>query len=269
MNLFDKIHNYQLVTRLDEAGVYPVTSHEKAWLALMLAKPSAAEIFEPATLDKLRRLTHLPDSESTEQERFVEKAQTQAKQLWSPLVRTLRRIILGKNHIKITAATNKGPVFRNQRGVPYKLEYSLAKKAWYLIWLNMSSNRLITTPLHLIRSVDELYIEDVWYDSFLPTISEQIQQRKQMAKIVVIRRYNAELQRILYAFSCFDKEVAFDPESQVYTITLHFLSDEQEFILSRIRFLGLRVKVVENNQLKKRMAESATNALARYTETPL
>lgn len=266
MNLFDKIHNYQLVTRLDEASVYPVTSSEKAWLALMLANPSAADIFEPATLEKLRRFTHPPENEAIEQERFVEKASTHPKQLWNPLVRTLRRIILAKNQIKITAATNKGRVSRNERGVPYKLEYSLAKKAWYLIWLSMYTNRVITTPLHLIRSIDELYIEDVWYDSFLPAIVEQIQARKQMAKVVIIRRYNAELQRILYAFSCFDKEVAFDPETQVYTITLHFLSDEQEFILSRLRFLGLRVKVVENDQLKQRMIESATKALARYTE---
>lgn len=267
MNLFDKIHNYQLVTRLDAVGVYPITAHEKAWLAMMLANPAATEIFDPRTLDKLQQFTaRAAEGDVHEREAFVEKASTKPKQLWNPLVRTLRRIILAKNQIRLTAATNNGRVFRNERGVPHKLEYSLAKKAWYLVWLNLSSNRLITTPLHLIRSVEELYIENVWYDSFLPIIAGQIEQRKQTAKIVIIRRYNAELQRILYAFSCFDKEVAFDPDTQVYTITLHFLTDEQEFILSRIRFLGLRVKVVENEQLQQRMRESATNALARYTD---
>ncbi|GEB34677.1 MULTISPECIES: WYL domain-containing protein [Brevibacillus] len=263
MNLFDKIHNYQLVARLDEAGLYPVTSHEKAWLAMMLAHPAAAHFFAADTLQKLQQLTATHER-SADQASFVEKAGASTKQVWHPLIRKLRRIILGKNHILVHSATRKGPAFRKQRGVPYKLEYSLVKKDWYLIWLTVDSNQLLTTPLSLIQSIKEIYIEDEWYDSFLPVIAGKLAARKKSAKILVVRRYNNELQRILYAFSCFDKDVAYDPDTHEYTITLRFLQDEQEFILSRLRFLGLRVKVVENDQLKKRMAESAANALARY-----
>ncbi|ELK42727.1 WYL domain-containing protein [Brevibacillus agri] len=263
MNLFDKIHNYQLVTRLDEAGLYPVTSHEKAWLAMMLKHPAAQSFFEAGTLSKLQQLT-AAYAPADERELFIEKAGARTRNVWHPLVRKLRRIILGKNHILIHAGTRNGRAYRNQRGVPYKLEFSLAKKDWYLIWLTFDSEHLLTTPLSLIRSAKEIYVEDAWYDSFLPVIENMLAARRQTAKIQVVRRYNPELQRILYAFSCFDKEVAYDPDTQEYTITLRFLQDEQEFILSRLRFLGLRVKVVENDQLKRRMAESAANALARY-----
>lgn len=265
MNLFEKIHNYQLLTRLDEAGTYPVTTHEKAWLIYMLGLPSAADFFEADTIEKLRSL--LGDRHDPEQqELFVEKAGSRTKHVWHPLVRRFRRIILAKNHVYLTATTKKGRNFRKQRAVPYKLEYSLVKKAWYLIWLHVQSEKLITTPLDQIQSAEEIYIEDAWYDSFFPTIQKRIEQRKQIAKVHVVQRYHGELQRILYAFSCFDKEVDYDHNAATYTITLHYMEDEQEYILSRIRFLGLRVKVVENDALKKRMAESAAKALERYQD---
>ncbi|GED32207.1 hypothetical protein BCE02nite_33480 [Brevibacillus centrosporus] len=50
--------------------------------------------------------------------------------------------------------------------------------------------------------------------------------------------YNGELSRILYAFSCFNKEVTYNEERDAYRITLSFLMDDREYILSKIRFLG-------------------------------
>ncbi len=76
--------------------------------------------------------------------------------------------------------------------------------------------------------------------------------------------YNRELSRILYAFSCFEKDVAYLDESDTYRINVSYLSDEREYVLSKIRFLGKRVRVIQGEQLKKRMYESTTKALARY-----
>jgi predicted DNA-binding transcriptional regulator YafY len=76
--------------------------------------------------------------------------------------------------------------------------------------------------------------------------------------------YNRELSRILYAFACFEKEVEYMEAVDTYRIRLTFLGEESEYILSKIRFLGIRIKVVENDKLQRRMHESATKALARY-----
>jgi hypothetical protein len=51
MNLFEKIFNYQIISRLDESGVFTITSHERSWLKMMLNHPAAAEAFEPHTLE--------------------------------------------------------------------------------------------------------------------------------------------------------------------------------------------------------------------------
>ncbi|MNC50659.1 hypothetical protein D3C75_999140 [compost metagenome] len=42
------------------------------------------------------------------------------------------------------------------------------------------------------------------------------------------------------------------------------MGDQAEYLLSKIRFLGKRVRVVEGDYLKRRMLEASTKALDRY-----
>ncbi|HZG79717.1 MAG TPA: WYL domain-containing protein, partial [Brevibacillus sp.] len=73
-----------------------------------------------------------------------------------------------------------------------------------------------------------------------------------------------ELTRILYAFSCFEKEVEYLDQVDTYRIILFYLEDDREYILSKIRFLGTRIRVIEGKKLQVRMYESAQKALLRY-----
>lgn len=70
----------------------------------------------------------------------------------------------------------------------------------------------------------------------------------------------------LYAFSCFEKEVRYNAELDEYTIGLSFSSNEGEYVLSKTRFLGKRVCIVDGEYMKSRMLESVTKALGRYVE---
>lgn len=88
-----------------------------------------------------------------------------------------------------------------------------------------------------------------------------LEDQKECACIQVIPTFNAELSRILYAFSCFDKSVSFDENSGIYRIKVIYMRDDSEFLLSKIRFLGLRVKIVEGEHLKRRMLKSAAMAI--------
>jgi hypothetical protein len=101
-------------------------------------------------------------------------------------------------------------------------------------------------------------------DRILRRIERMLDARRYEATIEILPRYNAELSRILYAFSCFEKKVIYDEEQDTYRIQVTLLKDEIEYLLSKIRFLGMRVRVTEGTYLKKRMLESATLALERY-----
>ncbi|WP_258881415.1 hypothetical protein [Paenibacillus sp. sptzw28] len=50
-------------------------------------------------------------------------------------------------------------------------------------------------------------------------------------------------------------------------VSTYFLANESEYVLSKIRFLGTRVRIVDGGSLKRRMAESAAKALASYVES--
>lgn len=263
MNLFEKIFNYQIISRLGDSGTFMVTSHERAWLKTMLAHPAAAGAFTAETLDKLRSLLeHDPIMDTADY--LIEKARSLEKQVYHPLLRHLRRYITNKNGICITYAIKGGRINADHAGLPYKLEYSMVKREWYLLWYHIRRQAFMSTRLMNIVSVTAEAIQPTDADRIHQVIGQTLDSRKTEVLVEVVRLYNKELSRILYAFSCFEKDVEYDADNDRYQVRILLLGDDSEYLLSKIRFLGKRVKVVEGEYLKKRMLESSAKALERY-----
>ncbi|MDR6552288.1 WYL domain-containing protein [Paenibacillus qinlingensis] len=263
MNLFEKIFNYQIISRLEDSGTFMVTSHERAWLKTMLGHPAANEAFNSETLDKLRVILS-QDQVMDTSDHLIEKARSREKQVYHPLLRVLRRLISERTGIRLTYEIKSGRMQSDQSGLPYKLEYSMVKREWYLLWYDFRHHTIMRTKLDKIISVtaEALKTEDA--DSILMKSKKALDARKGETLLEVVRDYNRELSRILYALSSFEKDVAYDTENDIYRVRVTILGDETEYLLSKVRFLGKRVRVVEGDFLKRRMLESATKALARY-----
>ncbi len=263
MNPFEKIFNYQILSRLDESDALALTSQERAWLRTALDHGSSAEAFTPATLEKLDLI--LQNGPAINHRDFiVEKAKNAERQVYHPLLRTLRRMIMQDKGMLLTSRIKHGGTKANQPGLPVKLEYSMVKREWYLLWYSTRGRSFMATKLQSIVSVEETLLPPERVEELRARVAAHLEKRKEQAVIEVVRTYNAELSRILYAFSCFDKSVSYEEEENRYLIHVTYLADESEFLLSKIRFLGLRVKIVEGDGLRKRMLESAEKALARY-----
>ncbi|WCF11078.1 WYL domain-containing protein [Paenibacillus thiaminolyticus] len=263
MNLFEKIFNYQIMSKLGEAGAFAITSQERSWLKAMLNHPASAEAFSPETLAKLAAA--LRDEADFElAEHVAEKAASVECQAYHPLLRPLRRIIAAQQGIRVSYRLKHGGMQPAQSGFPYKLEYSMVKREWYLLWYNPRRRMLMSTRLRNIAEADMEPVPAGMAEIWLSRIAAVLDSRKEHAVIEVVRMYNRELSRIMYAFSCFEKEVEYADEEDTYRIRLTFLGDECEYVLSKIRFLGMRVRIVEGDKLQRRMRESAAKALARY-----
>lgn len=263
MNLFEKIFNYQLLSRLEDSGTVMITSHERAWLKTMLEQSSAPDAFTADTLNKLH--TALQSEQGMDiSTHLIEKARTIEQQVYHPLLRALRRDIMNKSGICISYTVKGGGVHKDHLGFPYKLEYSMVKREWYLLWYHTRHHVFMSTRLQTIQSVTSEPIEPSAADNYLRKIEAILESRKNEAIIEVVRTYNAELSRILYAFSSFEKDVEYDAETDTYRIRVCLLGDELEYLLSKLRFLGKRVWVVEGDYLKRRMLESSSKALERY-----
>lgn len=263
MNLFEKIFNYQVISRLEESGTIAVTAQERAWLRTMLAHPAAKEAFEDGTRRKLEALLEA-ESAPDLRDILIEKARSRERHVYHPLLRPLRRLLMNGQGIWISYRLKNGTVNEGQSGFPCKLEYSMVKREWYLLWYHTRRHALMATKLANISSVEEKAMPAPVAEKLRQKVAGLLESRKRQAVVEVVPAYNEELSRILYAFSCFEKEVSYDEAADVYRIQLTYQADESEFVLSKIRFLGLRVRVKEGRYLLRRMAEASSKALARY-----
>ena len=263
MHLFEKIFNHQIISRLEDSGTFMVTSHERSWLKTMLEHPASAEAFTTYTLDKLRSILELDQVMDTSPH-LIEKARSLEKQVYHPLLPTLRRHIMNKTGIRISYEIKGGRVKTDHLGFPYKLEYSMVKREWYLLWYHTRHHAFMSTRLKNIHSVTAESIKQSTAERILQEIGNTLDSRKSEVVIEIIPMYNEELSRILYAFSSFEKNVEYDLDNDTYLIRVYLLGDEMEYLLSKIRFLGKRVRVNEGDYLKRRMFEASTKALERY-----
>jgi predicted DNA-binding transcriptional regulator YafY len=265
MNPFEKIFNFQIISRLDETGSLALTSQERSWLKTMLRHPASEAAFTPETLSKLNTLLE-PEASIEVGEIIIEKARSKERQVYHPLLRTLRRMIMQNQGMLLTYQIKHGGERADQAGFPHKLEYNMYKREWYLQWYSTRQRSLMSTKLRNIVSVEAASLPAQQIEGLKARIARLLEGLKESACIQVIPAYNAELSRILSSFSCFDKSVSFDESTGIYQIHVNYMRDDSEFLLSRIRFLGLRVKIVEGKQLKWRMLKSAEMAVGRYGE---
>lgn len=263
MNLFEKIFNHQIISRLEDSGTFTVTSHERAWLKTMLQHPAASDAFTEDTLNKLHSILE-PDPVMDISRHLIEKARTMEKRVYHPLLRPLRRLIMNQSGIRLTYEVKGGRAYIDQSGFPYKLEYSMVKREWYLLWYHTRHHALMSTRLKKIHSVASEPMDPATAKTLLKRIERTIDARKTEVDIEIVRDYNEELSRILYAFSSFEKKVKYDPATDTYRVRVSLPRDEQEYLLSKIRFLGKRVRVIEGDYLQRRMLEASMKALERY-----
>ncbi|MFX3635893.1 MAG: WYL domain-containing protein [Candidatus Pristimantibacillus sp.] len=263
MNLFEKIFNYQVMSRLDEAGSIALTSQERGWLRALLEHSSSSDAFTSGTLEKLGSIL-LAESPPAIRNVIIEKARNKEKQVYHPLLRSLRRIIIRNQGITLISRMKHGGTKTSHSAMPYKLEYSMVKREWYLLWYNTRYHNLMSTKLQNIISMEETPLPAAQVERWQIKLASLLANRQDQTVIEVVSTYNTELSRILYAFSCFEKSVAYEDATDTYRIHVTYFKDEGQYLLSKIRFLGKRVRIVEGDTLKYRMQESTSKALARY-----
>ncbi len=82
MNLFEKIFNYQIVSKLEDSGTFMVTAHERGWLKTMLGHPAASEAFAPETLWRLQHI--LEQDQTLDTGELLHKAASKERHVYHP-----------------------------------------------------------------------------------------------------------------------------------------------------------------------------------------
>lgn len=265
MDLFEKIHNYQIQQELFTSGIFPVTKAEKSWLKMYLVKEQDNLFLSPKTRKKLEMLLDKMPTFCTDH--IIEKCTIRKTSVSSQHFHQIRQVLLNKSGAKIDYVTRNGVEYSQHKCVPFKLEFSMTKRVWSLLWLKIDFVSpedffLMTTPVCCIRRITP--DKSIRYDNYLKHIECLMRFNYSTILIRLEPEYQEEMQRIFYAFSCFKKEVKYDPNDYSYQIKVFFQKAETDYILSKIRFLGRRIKVLEPESIIERLKETSQNALKRY-----
>lgn len=153
-------------------------------------------------------------------EETLAKLNRKEKHAYHPLLRPVRRYIPAQMGIRISYVVRTGRVHTEHEGFPYQLEYSTIKREWYLLWYHLRQRRLMSTKLSSILSLSKEPVPTSETDRILDQLAQLKHPHKSEIVIEVIRDYNQEPSRILYAFSCFEKNVAYDEEHNTYQIQI-------------------------------------------------
>lgn len=267
--MFDKIHSLDvkesLSKRMTEINKFlmPITESERIWLKTMLHSEHANLFLSHSTIEKLNLI--LAKTAEIQMNAIQEKGEVKTTLQPSKIYdihKALREAIVYSKKFKLTYFQMKDNETITTEGYPYKLEFYIQKQTWYLLWVeaNHSFDYLIHTPLHNISHIHLMDCEGSEKNNFRHNINTIIQQEKCVATLQI--KDFQERQRILYAFSAFDKEVSLN--ENILEIKLFYRQNDEGELLQKIRFLGSRIVILSPQQLRFKMKETALKALKNY-----
>lgn len=278
--MFEKIHSYQLKQDLLEEisdmfkpqFLLPITKNEKAWLKSVLCANDVINFIPSDTKQKLD--TVLQEYESVNIDSLLLQNPKVDSQMFKDINKDIFQLIikticLGKR-IQISYKTYKGGFFENVNAFPFRIEFNLKKKQWYLWWLpiDFDTKILYPTPIHLITEVSSYYLNTAKKDKCLAKIKNLVEQERVSVVLAInnkaFKSPDEDKGRILYAFSSFDKEVKFDTENNSYEIVINYRRSEEEDVLQKIRMIGERIIVKNSPNLQRRMKETICKTLNLY-----
>ena len=266
MPLFEKINNHefqQVLLSTDTPA--PLTKIERGWLKRMLDLPASEDLLTVALQSKLREVLAREEA-FPETAELIEKGKTTAK--YSPagsLLRELRVAIRDHCEIRLSYMRSGGEKYPDVLSVPCRLEFSMVRREWYLIWLDpeMKMCKPVTTPLRFVQEAQIVGVTPNW-DGHMRHFQEWLERSQDIVTLLAQECYPGALLSVLNAFSCFDTQVATGEQKNTLRLSVQCQADEREYVLQKIRFLGRRVTVESPEEFRERMRGTAERALERY-----
>lgn len=236
-----------------EPGPFQPTMHELQWLHSFLNNEEADALLSEKTKEKLQALLkEIPPM--NKEDRILLKQMPQPENNAAPFLRDLKKWMREHRACILTYTTKAGKTF-TEEGYPFEIVYNIAKKRWYLKWVNQNKWNMIT-PLDRLEHVSvsdadiQEYIEAIEFDEPKSAVIQWTPQFE-----------NMDVHRFLHAFSAFHINVL---ENEPLRMEIQYIADEEPFLLSKIRQFGPHVWIQSPPSLQEAMIETAKRALENY-----
>ncbi|WP_372996888.1 WYL domain-containing protein [Lutispora sp.] len=221
---------------------------EKQWLKHIIKNPKLKLFLENGTITKLEDMLAEYKDIVSEGSLSINRPCKQLEEIDDNLRASFRLIIkaiLENKGIEYSYMTKNEILLKNRRSIPYKLEYSMKEDWFYLISYSLDEKRPVKSLLRGFRDMHLIDLEGE-YDISRQDIEKSIEAKKAPHPIVLqIKDVNNSLERALFQFSCFQRELDYDKDKDIYCLSIFYYEFEREEVLTRIFSLGRHAIVIE------------------------
>ncbi|NLM44146.1 MAG: WYL domain-containing protein [Clostridiales bacterium] len=232
---------------------------EKQWLKHILRNPKIKLFLENETIEKIKNLLANMDDIISQDTLVINRPCKQLEEVDDDLrhnFRLITKAIAEDKGIEYSYVTKNQILLENRKSIPFKLEYSMKEDWFYLISYSLDDNRPIKSLLSGFRDIKLIELKDK-QKILKEDIEKSIEEKKVSQPIVIkIKNINNTLERALFQFSCFEREVDYDTtDKDLYYLSIFYYEFEKEEVLSRIFSLGRNAVVIEPEEIRAEIIE--------------
>lgn len=226
---------------------------EKQWLKHIMKNPKIKLFLGDETIAKLENMLAEYEDIVSRDSLTINRPCKQMEIIDDNLRHNFRIIIkaiLENKGIEYSYKTKNETLLQNRRSIPYKLEYSMKEDLFYLISYSLDEKRPVKSLLSGFRDMFLINMEGE-YNISPQDIEKSIESKKASHPIVLqIKNANNSLERALFLFSCFERQLDYDKENDIYILSIFYYEFEKEEVISRIFSLGRHAVVIEPEDIR-------------------
>lgn len=240
---------------------------EKQWLKHILKNEKLKLFLNDSTITKLEAQLANYEDIISDDALTINRPCTQLQKVEEPLstnFKLLVRAILENKAIEYSYVTRNHTLLENCMGIPYRMEYSMKEDQFYLISYSLEDKRPIKSLLHGFLDIRLIDLEGK-YDISFDKIQKSIDDKKAKEPIIIsIKDINNTLERALFQFSCFERELDYIEEKDIYSLSIFYYEFEREEVLSRIFSLGKHAIVTGPSDIRNEMIKRLKQLNEKY-----
>jgi hypothetical protein len=225
-----------------------LTSIEKEWLKSVLQFDGVKMFLNESTIEKL-------NANLIEEIQIFEEVDS----IYDSKIKTIIKAIIESKIITCTYITLYGTVHTESRVIPYKIEYSLRIKSFWLIGYSIDTKTMIK------MAVDRIEINALSNYDVDINIKELVEEQKLTEPLVLeIKDQKGSLERALHSFSAYRKNGIYDREKDLHKVNIYYYTFDEYELLKDIISLGCHVKIVEPSSLKEKLLEKTQRQISMF-----
>lgn len=238
-------------------------THELEWLDYIIKDKVISKLLDDSFKEKILKVLSefningdfIRDSIKIKNESDISK--TLDKDIFWKIVQA----ISSEKIIEYDYTTKEGTLFKDNKSIPLKIEYSVLDGRCWVILYSLKQDRLIKSLLNNFNNIK--YLDENIDSNIKEKIADSYKKKEKNLKLIVKNNQNA-VERTFYLFSNYEKSAKYIEKDDIHEINIKYYDYDSEEIVLKLLYLGKNVVVTEPQDIIERLVEKIKKSINRY-----